>query len=201
MRPGELVSVLWAPVALGTALALMGTWAGWLMGRYRAFMPVRCVAWWLLTVVRPLVMCRSWSARAAFIFLNNIAILAMLMVLGAWPAAAIAGAAVLGISLGIALRVIGEATWDFSPPTAANHNGRRRRVFQVGIWLNALEPPAIALALGLSIARDTAPLPSAAAWLVFAWWVVPPMLIAAAGEALWIGAGLEPRNQGLSTTS
>jgi len=191
---GTSLDGIWTEVALGTALALAGTWAGWLIGRYRSFAFVRWIRWWVVRVVRPLVTCRSWAARAMFIFVNNIVILWALVAMGPWMGAAIAGAAALGISLGIALRVIGDATWDFAAPTAnGNGNGGRRRTFRAGIALNLLEPLAIALALGISIGQGTSSLSSTEAWRLFAYVVVPPMLIAALGEALWIGAGLGPR--------
>ena len=59
--------------------------------------------------------------------------------------------------------------------------------------LNLLEPPAIALALGLAIGRSAIPLSSTQAWGVFLTWVVPAMLVAAGGEALWLGVMVEAR--------
>jgi disulfide bond formation protein DsbB len=191
---GGLLDDIGSEVALGMALALGGTWAGWLIGRCRPFPLVRWIRWWVVKVVRPLVSCRSWVQRTAFIFLNNIAILAALVAIGAWLGAAIAGAALLGLSLGIALRVIGEASWDFAMPTAMD-NGQRQRGFRIGVALNLLEPFAIALALGISISRGTTSLSSGDAWRLFAYWVTPLMLVAAMGEALWLGAGSASRSK------
>ena len=190
MAVSAALAWLWPGITFGTALALLGTWAGWLIGRYRSWLIVRWIAWWIGSVVRPLVIHPSWARRSTFIFLNNIAILGLLVAIGEWPAAAIAGAASLGVSLGIALRVIGQCTWGFSAPSATNPSGARLRAFRVGIALNLLEPPAIALALGIAIARGTTPLSAMEAWTLFAYGVVPAMLLAAAGEGLWIGAGI-----------
>ena len=54
--------------------------------------------------------------------------------------------------------------------------------------LNLLEPPAIIAAIGLSLGRSVVPLSPGQAWEAFAAWIVPALLIAAGGEALWLGA-------------
>lgn len=57
----------------------------------------------------------------------------------------------------------------------------------IGLSLNMLEPPAIIVAIALALSRASIPLDAMDAWVAFLVWIVPAMLIAAGGEALWLG--------------
>ena len=65
--------------------------------------------------------------------------------------------------------------------------GTPRRVIW-GMGLNLLEPPAIAVALGLALSYSSAPLTDTQLWQTFVFVVAPLMLVAAGGESLWMGA-------------
>ena len=159
------------------------------MARQPALPPVRVVSWWIRHVVVPLVTCRAWWRRAAAIFTNNMVILSAVMAVGHWPVAPLFAVAGLGVSLGVALHVMAElpvlplTRWPCRG-SAAQHRIR------VGVALNLLEPPAIMLTVGLSLARPVMPFPATQSWETFGLWVAPATLLAAAGEALWLGAAL-----------
>ncbi len=182
-----MIATLWPNMLLGTGVMLLATAAGWSAARATSLPPVRLVAWWVALVVRPLLTRVSWWARAGTIFVNNASILAALTALGRWQWAGWAGVLGVGVSLGIGLRVLS------NEPYAWIHLGRQlvpsaaRRV-RVGVVLNLLEPPAIMLAIGLALGRHAIPLLPAQVWETFALWVLPATLVAAGGEALWIGA-------------
>ena len=92
----------------------------------------------------------------------------------------------LGVSLGIALRLLSEI-----PDVPGGHclslgKWAKRRV-AIGMGLNLLEPPAIMLAIGLSLGQQPASLTPGVVWGTFAAWIIPLTLLAAAGESLWLG--------------
>lgn len=187
MRSLNVISAIWLTIAWGTGLTLVATGLGWAVGQMGSTPPVRWVAWWVRTVVLPLLRCRSWWRRTVVIFANNISLLAALVAVGRWRLGALMGVAGLGVGLGIGLRILS------SEPTAAmdpcpEYSARVRRRIRIGIVLNLLEPPAIMLAIGLSLARQPMPLSPGQVWETFLVWVVPATLLAAGGEALWLGA-------------
>lgn len=180
-----------AAIALGTFLLLVAAGAGWALARQPSLLPVRAVTWWVRHVVLPLITYRAWWRRAASIFVNNITILAALLAMGRWPVAPLLGVAAVGISLGIALRVMSDLP---SPPlmvVPSRREAAKHRI-RLGVALNLLEPPAIMLTVGLSLARPVMSLPTSQVWETFALWVVPATLLAASGEALWLGATQPP---------
>ena len=185
LRSWSIIVALWPSMLVGTGLVLAGTGIGWFVGRYRSFLAVRGITWWLTHVILPLLKTRSWLRRAATIFVNNCTIAAVLVALGAWPHVAVAGVSILGINLGIALRVISRLTDEFCDPEPDAIAPARWRI-RLGVALNLLEVPAIVVALGLSIGRQVAPTAAAQVWSAFFVWVVPALLAAAAGEALWL---------------
>jgi len=69
-----------------------------------------------------------------------------------------------------------------------------------GMALNMLEPPAIALTIGMAMAREPLHLPEVQLWKTFGLLVAPLMLAAACGESLWMGVtpgfGSEGRTAG-----
>ena len=144
---------------------------------------------------------RRWPKerlRPVGVSLSNISILTGLIAVGIWPVAALSAAALLGLSLGIALRVLLAFEDVFTPPDGRAAGGAGWRI-KVGVALNMLEPPAIAVALGLSLGRWMVPLSPGDAWETFAVWVVPAMLLAAGGESLWLGVRPERARQPLDS--
>ncbi len=187
-RTLDVIGAVWIDAALGTGLLVVGTGAGWVAGQAGWLPPVRLIAMWVRRFVLPLLRCQSWWRRATAIFVNNVSILAALLALGQWHGASLAGVAGLGLSLGIGLRILSGESDAFGEMELGS-NARASRCIRIGVFLNLLEPPAIILTIGLSLARATVPLPDQQVWETFALWVVPLTLLAAAGEALWMGAG------------
>jgi hypothetical protein len=183
-----VLDAAWLSALFGSLLLTLASVAGWLLSKYSAAPAVRAVDWWVKHVVLPLLRRQTWLGRAAVIFVNNIAILAALIALGRWPGASMLAVVVVGLSLGIAFRLLLDTTDDTLAPRLQLAPAERRKV-QIGMTLNMLEPPAIMLALGLSFGQWVAGISFAAAWLTFFIWVLPAMLLAAAGEGLWLGAG------------
>ncbi len=182
----DVIGSVWTHALLGSGLALVGTGLGWAMGAEDSIPPVRLIAWWVRNIAQPLLRCRRWWIRAATIFLNNAVILLSLVAIGHWRIAAVVAVAGLGVSLGIGLRLLSDMPSDAVVPTVQPNRAVRRRI-NLGVGLNLLEPPAIMLAIGLSLGRQTISLETAAVWVTFAVWVVPLTLVAAAGEAIWLG--------------
>ena len=186
-----IVGSLWKCSLVGTVLIVTAVWVGWLSGPARSFPLVRFIRWWLVRVMLPRLGSPSWWYRAGVIAVNNISILAVVMALGVWPVAALISVALCGVSMGIALRILPDMPSGFTFPASDWPAGFRWRVW-TGVILNLLEPPAIVLAIGLSIGQRSIPLAADQAWASFALWVVPAMLLAAGGEALWLGAAMDP---------
>lgn len=185
-RSFDVIMTVLLPALLGTALVVVGAAAGWAVGRLNAASPVRLVAWWVRRVALPLLTGRSWVGRFGTIFVNNTAVLATLVCLGAWRITALAGVAGLGLCLGIGMRILASETPAWGGLDSAADRRLQRRV-RVGVALNLLEPPAIVLTCGLCLGRPM--LGSAQeAWETFALWVVPATALAAGGEAIWLGA-------------
>jgi len=194
MQSLEVLVSTWPTMIAGTALLMFGIWVGLGISKARSFIPVRWVSWWVSRVIIPLLYKRSWLVRTAAIFINNITILTLLVLIGAWSFAAIAGTALIGVSMGVALRVLFELPESFSIPQAEVDGSNRRR-FRIGIMLNLIEPPAIIATLGLSLGRAVIPVTGNQTWVFFMGWIVPAMLIAAGGEALWIGVAVHSRRE------
>ena len=176
---------------------LAGVGVGWVTGRAATLPPIRLIAWWVRCVVLPLLAVRSWWRRAGMIFVNNLSLLAALVAVGRWPLTALLGVACLGVSLGIAVRIMSSQACVFGSDTPAP----RRRRARLGIALNLLEPPAIMLAIGLSLSQRAIPLSPTQVWETFAVWVIPALLLAAGGEALWLGPGRDARTSSSSSSA
>lgn len=187
-RTLDVISAVLVDAALGTGLLVAGAGAGWVSGQASRLPPVRLIAVWVRRVVLPLLRCQSWWRRATGIFVNNLSILAALLAVGRWHGVSLVGVAWLGLSLGIGLRVLSGASDEFGELDLGS-DSRARRCIRIGVALNLLEPPAIILTIGLSLSRAAVPLSAPQVWETFALWVVPLTLLAAAGEALWMGAG------------
>jgi len=178
---------IWPDVLLGAGLTLVATWVGWRLGRRRSFPPVKAIGWWVVGVVLPLLRWASWSRRTVLIFLNNGTILAVIVAVGGYRYGGIVGATTLGVSLGIALRVMADASPGLGDRVGASAGPDSRWRMRIGLALNMLEPPAIVVAVGLSMARGSLKVTTEQAWWTFAVFVLPALLFAAAGEALWLG--------------
>lgn len=185
----HVVGAVWLPALLGTGLLVVAAGTGWALGQAQTWPPVRLVAWWVRRIVIPLLTRRSWLGRTITVFVNNISILALLTFLSRWHIAALVGITAIGLSLGIGLAVLAGETVDFMGPTADAPRSIRRTT-HIGLALNLLEPPAIMLTVGMALARWATPLTPQEIWWTFAIWIVPMSLLAAGGEALWIGSNL-----------
>jgi len=189
----HVMITLWPHMMMGTVLLLIGIVIGWGVSRTRSFVLVRWIRVWVSRVMLPLLYKRSWLLRTITIFANNMTILIGLIVLGRSSFAAIAGVAFVGLSMGIALRVLSEQPESFAAPGDSMSATDRRR-FRIGLLLNLLEPPAIIVAMGMSMGRTIAPLTHEQIWEIVSCWIFPAMLLAACGEALWIGVAIKQTN-------
>jgi len=183
----QLIRTTWLEALVGSLLMLAGVPVGFALARNRRLPPVRWINAWVTLVAWPIVQSGRWTHRFVGILVNNTTVLVMLVFLGKWRWACLLGTVALGASLGIGLRLIAAKA---IPGPAANHDTENHDfAWRIGLWLNLLEPPAIALAIGLSLARSSAG-PFAApgpAWNAFVAYILPLLILAAAGEALWLG--------------
>jgi hypothetical protein len=177
-------------ILAGTVLTSVAVWVGWATAAIDSHPLVRFVGWWLDRIVLPQVTAGRWIRRAAAIAVNNLLILAGLMVLGRWLIAVLFAIAGCGVAMGIALRLLPGLPGGTRLANAGESAYGTWRM-RVGVGLNLLEPPAIVVALGLAIGRSAIPLSDLGAWGGFVTWVIPAMLVAAGGEALWLGVLLE----------
>jgi hypothetical protein len=191
LRTLEVVGSVWPAALAGTGLAVVGAGLGWATAGTVSFGPVRWVGWWVRRVVRPIVRSRSWRRRAAAIFANNATTLAVIVALGRWHVTALVGVASVGVSLGIGLRLLSREP-DYEPDGLERADGSGRWAVRVGVALNLIEPLAIMLAIGLALGRVTAGFAGSEVWATFALWVLPATLLAAAGEAMWLGVVFHP---------
>ncbi len=178
--------LIWRQSLAGGAAIVVCVAIGWWIGRARGNWFVRVVSWWLRHVVHPLLSSRTWFRRTVIIAANNSLICATVVVLGSFGHIAWLGVAGIGLGLGVALRLtIAEtiAEGHDEPPA-----GRRWFLEGVGFALNALEVPAIMLAAGLSLGQGamSPALSLTSALAAFALWVLPMLVVSAAGEALWM---------------
>jgi len=216
-----------APGALvGGVIVVACVPLGWMLGRRQHGWLYRATCCWFTRVAQPLLACTSWSRRTLIIAVNNSAVCGVLVLLGALGHVAWLGVALLGVSLGIALKLLariplegtGLAGESEEPqgvseaaeprglkpaaqdtlaedapdePTPARTGLRQRNVLAgIGFGLNLLEPPAILLSLGLSLGQGawSVAVNLEQALALFIWIGFPLLLLAAAGEALWLTA-------------
>ena len=188
----EAVSQSWPGMLLGGGLLLVATGAGTALAGVPSFLPVRLVKWWVRHIARFVFRSRSLTVRTAVVLLNNFTVLTLLVAAGAWTWGAVVAIAIIGVNLGIGLRVLRHETAPLFDGLTQSINrnpaaSRDRRLVRWGTTLNLLEPPAIMIALGLSLRRAATALDADIVWFTFAMWVVPLTFVAAFGEALWIG--------------
>jgi hypothetical protein len=185
---------------LGSALLVFAGVAGWAISRSQSLAPVRVVRWWTNRVLLPLLRTTSWFRRTTTIYANNMLILAGVMLVSSMSEAVILAVALIGVAMGIAIRTLQEHPWMESPDASAIDEKSVAGRVRWGMALNMLEPPAIALTIGMAMAREPLHLPEIQLWRTFALVVAPLMLAAACGESLWMGVtpgfGGEPRVDG-----
>ena len=148
--------------------------------------PVRWTGAWIDRVIVPLLTGR-WLTRTLGIFVNNTALCAMMVAAGALPGGSWASITLVGVAMGFAVRHLNRTPTAPTEPPAPPP--RLDRLTVAGLALNLLEPPALALCVGLSVGQiASAPHFSAGlAWMLYARCVVPLLLVAAVGESTWIG--------------
>jgi len=106
----------------GCVVLVVATVAGWGLGAYPHFPPVRAVSFWVRRVIIRALKKDSWTVRAGAIFLNNASICALIVAAGALPGGSWAMVTVVGFSMGVAMRVLGEETgW---PPEEISPDAR-----------------------------------------------------------------------------
>jgi hypothetical protein len=110
------------------------------------------------------------------------------VLLGALGPLAWLAVAGVGLAFGLALRLLIDLpeTQAFEPPKTP----QRKLLMRIGLALNMLEPPAILLAAGLSLAQGArgGDISLGTGLAVFAQIVLPLLILAACGEALWLTA-------------
>ena len=186
----KTVSLVVSESLIGGALVVLGTSLGWRLATARESMIVAVVRWWLDHVVRPLIEGRSWWRRTAIITGNNALTCGAVVVLGFFGPIAWLAVIAVGLSLGVALHLLTEK---LPTPEKSDRpdplDARQRTARTAGLALNMLEIPAIMISAGLSLGQGAmeASVSPVQAWGAFAAVVLPLLLIAAAGEALWIG--------------
>jgi hypothetical protein len=173
---------------IGGTVMVAGACVGWRIGRRQHGWAVRATQFWLEQVVRPILATRSWFRKAVLIALNNSIVCAALVLVGALGPIAWLGVAGVGLALGLALRLLIDLpeTQAFQSPKTP----QRKLLMRIGLALNMLEPPAILLAAGLSLAQGAwgGNIPLQMGFAVFARTALPLLILAACGEALWLTA-------------
>jgi len=187
-----MIARLLFPILIGSGLVIGGTAGGWAIGRWPWLPPVRLMKWWVRHVVRRILRARTWLGCAAGIFLNNTLACGLIVVAGVHSAAAWFAVGGLGMGLGIGLRLMLNDAVELDPADLRRPPVRRR--VRIGVALNMLEPPAIAIATGLSLGQRALAVgvEPKAAWETFGMTVVPLLLVSALGEALWLHASRRP---------
>lgn len=190
-----LVGVGWRPVLSGSAVLIIAAIAGWGIAADANLAPVRWIARWVDRVIVPCLRA-GWLARTLAIFVNNAANCALMIAAGALPAGSWASVTVIGLAMGFAVRHLGRQ--EPSDPNTDSDGVRSSDASAspyvnspalLGLLLNLLELPAIALCVGLSIGQVASEphLSMAVAWSLYVRLVLPALLIAACGESTWIG--------------
>lgn len=189
LDPIGVILSTWPNMLMGLALLVFAIVAGHSIARDPSLRFVRATRWWVHRVVLPLVRHPSGLVRAVSIFVNNASIMAVLVAVGVWPWAAIGVTGLVGVSMGVALRLLSGELLDFDPEQTELTPGDAA-LLRFGMGLNMLEPPAILASIGLGIGALAAGLDRADVWRSFVTGVLPLAGVAAIGEAMWLGATL-----------
>lgn len=184
----------------GSAVLIVAAIAGWGIAADTNLAPVRWIAHWVDRVIIPCLRA-GWLGRAAAIFVNNACNCAAMVAAGALTGGSWASITVVGLAMGFAIRHLGrQQASDPNPdstnsgPSAGPSSDAAASPYidspaLIGLLLNLLELPAIALCVGLSIGQVASEphLSMAVAWSLYARLILPALLIAACGESTWIG--------------
>ncbi len=187
---GWLVETLGAVVShalFGGGVIVFGVALGWHEGGLTGRFHVRALIWWMEHVLRPLLTTRSWGLRAASIAVNNSLVCVSMVAAGVLGPVVWVVVTAVGFSLGIALRLLITGMGD-SPAENKDVTSGRRTLAVVGMGLNMLEVPAILLCSGLGLAQSALwpAISTQEAFGLFGWIAFPVLVVAAAGEALWM---------------
>ena len=185
----DLTNIGWEPALAGTIVLIIGAISGWGIAATPTFPPVIVVRFWVDRVILPALRNRMWVFRTTVIFGNNATICALVILAGKLPSGAWVAVVLVGLAIGIAFRLLGESDVVNTPGDDSDAPPRADALVQIGLVLNLLEIPAIVITMGLSMGQLAKPngLSSDSIWNIFAVWVMSLLLIAAAGESLWIG--------------
>lgn len=177
------------PTLAGLAALIVAAISGWGIGEHAAFLPVRWVRWWMERVIIRGLSDNRFVIRGAIVFANNATTCALLIAAGALPAGSWIAIVLVGLTMGIAIRALSDASSSPAVEEESKCPQSPDRLTQIGLSLNLLEAPAIIVTLGLSMGRLAAPntLSETQTWDVYVLWVVPALLVAAIGEAIWVG--------------
>lgn len=190
-----LIGVGWRPVLSGSAVLIIAAIAGWGIAADANLAPVRWIAKWVDRVIVPCLRA-GWLARSLAIFVNNAANCALMIAAGALAGGSWISVTMIGLAMGFAVRHLGRQESLTSNANSINANSSDAAASPyvnspalLGLLLNLLELPAIALCVGLSIGQVASEphLSMAVAWSLYARLVLPALLIAACGESTWIG--------------
>lgn len=189
---------VWPFMLVGAGLIILFAWLGWRLAATPHPIWVQFVTWWVEDIVMPLLHGRSWLLRTLVIFLNNSVVLAIVLAAGVDSLAAAVAVSLLGVNIGIGVRVLsGQGSDDRGQDIQSTGAGNTRSgAALLGMLLNMLEPPAILIVMGMSLGQSWIPLPPDTIWRVFLTWVLPLLLLAAGGEATWIGVLMKPPDAG-----
>jgi len=174
----------WPQMLQALVILVPAIGVGWTLCAYPRFPLVRALKWWLSRLMVPRLRRPGWLARTILIFGNNSIALALTLAGGFyWPAAVVL-IALLGLGLGIGMHHLSHhppAEFETDDPDAV-----RPWKLQLGFALNMLEPPAIVAVMGLALGQAAIPLPVSTVWWLYVVYILPLLLIAAAGESYWI---------------
>ncbi|HNQ23765.1 MAG TPA: hypothetical protein PKK06_11785 [Phycisphaerae bacterium] len=179
-------SALLRAALVGAMVLVAAAGIGWEVGRRPGSWLARATGVWFARVARPVLTQRSWLRRVAIIAGNNSITCGVLVVAGAGGPTAWLALALVGLCLGCALRFMLQAA--DGTVTEAESSSRQQLLAALGFLLNLLEVPAILLSVALSLTQGALAdvLTWDAAVGLFARWVLPLLLVAAGGEALWM---------------
>lgn len=187
----ETLLRLWPAALTGVGCLMLGVIAGGVAVGTGEGMVARGLRWWVVEAILPMIRHRSGLLRAVVIFVNNAVICALLVSLGRWGWVVWIGLLVEGMTLGGSAAVLAESA-DSDPFWEAEESSGSISRVRIGLGLNLLELPAIGLSVAVAVGQSFfgSVVSSGQSWSIFAMCVVPLLVIAAAGESLWIGVGL-----------
>ena len=118
----DLVRIGLRPTLAGCSVVIMSAVAGWGVAGHPQFLPVRTVSFWVRRVILGVLKSESWTVRSAAIFFNNASICALVVAAGMVPGGSWILLTIVGFSMGVAMRVLGEES-GWTPEGIANASG------------------------------------------------------------------------------